>query len=236
MPMLHFIHIVMIMDGFIDRKEAGEKLSQHLKKFAGRSDTIVLGLPRGGVPVAYEVSKKLNAPLDIFLVRKLGVPGHAELAMGAIASGGVRIINTDVVNSLNIPQEVIDMVGNEEAVELERRSSAYRGNRSPLNLKDKITILVDDGLATGSSMRAAVTAVEKLNPKKIVVAVPLAAQETCRYFQDYVDEVVCLMTPEPFYGVGYWYQDFSQTSDDEVVDYLNQAAEANYQESRGTLY
>jgi len=236
LPALQFVHIVMIMDVFVDRKDAGEKLAQQLKKYAGRSDTIVLGLPRGGVPVAYEVSRKLNAPLDIYLVRKLGVPGHVELAMGAIASGGVRIINLDVVKSLNIPQEVIDMVAHEEEVELERRFSAYRGNRPPLDLKDKIVILIDDGLATGSSMRAAVTAVKKMNPKNIVVAVPLAARETCRYFEVHVDEVVCLMIPEPFYGVGYWYRDFSQTSDEEVINYLNQAEEAHYQESRGTFF
>lgn len=214
---------------FLDRKDAGGKLADRLRSYAGRRDLLILALPRGGVPVAYEVARKLNAPLDIFLVRKLGLPGHEELAMGAIAPGGVRIINDEVVNSLEIPWEVIDNVARQEEVELNRRMAVYRGSRSPIDARGKTVILIDDGLATGSSMRAAVTAVKKLGPRKIVVAVPTAAKETCRDFQGEVDELICLVTPEPFYGVGYWYQDFSQTTDDEVKELLNQAAELYYQ-------
>lgn len=214
---------------FLDRKDAGGKLADRLRRYAGRRDLLILALPRGGVPVAYEVARKLNAPLDIFLVRKLGLPGHEELAMGAIAPGGVRIINDEVVNSLEIPWEVIDNVARQEEVELNRRMAVYRGSRSPIDARGKTVILIDDGLATGSSMRAAVTAVKKLGPRKIVVAVPTAAKETCRDFQGEVDELICLVTPEPFYGVGYWYQDFSQTTDDEVKELLNQAAELYYQ-------
>jgi len=180
----------------------------------------VLALPRGGVPVAYEVAKALNAPLDIFLVRKLGVPGHEELAMGAIASGGVRVLNHDVVDHLLIPAGVIDSVAANELRELERRERAYRGSRPEPEVREKTVILVDDGLATGSTMRAAAAALRQQNPARIIVAVPVSAPQTCDEYRMGVDEIVCAITPEPFYGVGQWYVDFSQTTDDEVRDLL----------------
>lgn len=194
--------------------------------YAGRPEVIVLALPRGGVPVAYEVATALGAPLDVFLVRKLGVPGHEELAMGAVASGGVRVLNTEVVEALGISEQAIEGVAQQELRELERRERVYRGGRPPPELRDRVVILVDDGLATGSSMRAAVAAVRQQHPRRIVVAVPTAAAETCEDFRREVDEVVCLSTPEPFYAVGLWYRDFSQTSDDEVRALLERAAAA----------
>jgi putative phosphoribosyl transferase len=205
---------------FKDRTDAGRKLAARLKRYADRADVLVLALPRGGVPVAYEVAEALKAPLDIFLVRKLGVPGYEELAMGAIASGGVRVINKDVVRQLNIPGEVIDAVAADEQQELARRERAYRDNRPPPNAKGRIAILIDDGLATGSTMRAAAAALRKQGPARIVVAVPVSSPETCDEFRSEVDEIVCAVTPEPFRGVGLWYEDFSQTTDEEVRELL----------------
>jgi putative phosphoribosyl transferase len=208
---------------FEDRKEAGQYLAEKLKQYADKPDVIVLALPRGGVPVAYEVAQALNAPLDIFLVRKLGVPGHEELAMGAIASGGVRIVNPSVVKQLHISEDAINAVAREELRELERREKAYRGDHPEPDVQGKTIILVDDGLATGASMWAAVAALRKRNPEQIIVAVPTASEETCDQFRSYVDNIVCAMTPEPFYAVGLWYHDFSQTTDDEVRQLLAQA-------------
>ena len=205
---------------FKDRADAGRKLAARLTRYADRKDVLVLALPRGGVPVAYEVAKELRAPLDIFLVRKLGVPGYEELAMGAIATGGVRVVNEDVVRYLNIPDEVIDAVAANQQRELERRERAYRDNRPPPDVKGCIAILIDDGLATGSTMRAAAAALRKQGPARIVVAVPVSSRETCNEFRSEVDEIVCAVTPEPFRGVGLWYEDFSQTTDEEVRELL----------------
>jgi predicted phosphoribosyltransferase len=207
-----------------DRREAGVDLAGELRQFADRRDVVVLALPRGGVPVAYEVARALHAPLDVFLVRKLGVPGHRELAMGAIASGDVRVLNEDVVRWYRIPEEVIDEVAREEQGELERRESAYRAGRSPVEVSDRVVLLVDDGLATGSSMKAAVRAVRARTPSRIVVAVPVGAPETCRELATIADEVVCARTPAYFSAVGQWYVDFSQTTDDEVRQLLSEAS------------
>jgi putative phosphoribosyl transferase len=209
---------------FQDRRDAGRLLAEELDKYAGRDDVIVLALPRGGVPVAYEVARALGAPLDVFLVRKLGVPGHEELALGAIATGGVCLLNADVVRGLGIPPEVIDQVAATERAELQRREREYRRNRPAPDVRGKTAILIDDGLATGASMHAAVAALRQQEPARIVVAVPIAAPSICEAFQDEVDEVVCFQTPEPFYAVGLWYEDFSQTSDEEVRDLLARAA------------
>lgn len=208
---------------FRDRTEAGRALARRLTAYADRSDVIVLALPRGGVPVAFEVAKALKAPLDIFVVRKLGVPGHEELAMGAIASGGVRVINDDVMNHLGLPGAVIDAVAAKEEKELARRERAYRGVRPAPDVRGRTVILVDDGLATGSTMRAAAAALRKQQPARIIVAVPVAASQTYEEFKTEVDEIVCGETPEPFMGVGRWYHDFSQTSDEEVHRLLEQA-------------
>ena len=209
---------------FRDRTEAGQLLARRLKRYADRPDVIVLALPRGGVPVAYEVAKALHAPLDVFLVRKLGVPGQEELAMGAIATGGIRVLNEDVVRMLNIPPRVIDSVAAQEARELERRERLYRGDRPAPDMTGRTVILVDDGLATGSSMRAAVAALRQKNPNRIVVAVPIAAAATCREFEAEVNEIVCYATPEPFYSVGLWYEDFSQTTDEEIRQLLERSS------------
>jgi predicted phosphoribosyltransferase len=209
---------------FNDRAEAGRVLAEQLRHYAGRPDVIVLALPRGGVPVAYEVARALHAPLDIFVVRKLGIPGHEELAMGAVATGGVRVLNDQVVKGLSIPGFVIDAVANWELLELERRERLYRGNRPPPEVRGKTVILVDDGLATGSTMLAAVQALRKLGPASIVVAVPVASPDTCQLLKEYVDETVCPATPEPFYAVGLWYRDFSQTTDEEVRELLERSA------------
>jgi predicted phosphoribosyltransferase len=203
-----------------DRTEAGERLAERLTDYANRVDVLVLALPRGGVPVAYEVARALRAPLDIFLVRKLGVPGHEELAMGAIATGGVRVLNEDVVDYLRVPGEVIDAVAADEQRELERRERLYRGTRPAPDVRGKTVILVDDGLATGSTMRAAAAALRQQHPARIVVAVPVSAPETCDEYRMGVDEIVCAVTPEPFQAVGLWYEDFSQTTDDEVRSLL----------------
>jgi putative phosphoribosyl transferase len=208
---------------FRDRQDAGRRLARLLRKYAGHTDVIVLALPRGGVPVAFEVARDLKAPLDIFLVRKLGVPGHEELAMGAIASGGTRVLNEDVVRYLQIPDDVIDAVAADEERELERREYAYRNGRPAPRVEGQIVILIDDGLATGSTMRAGAAALRKQNPKRIVVAVPVAPAETCEEFRAEVDEVVCAATPEPFRGVGLWYEDFPQMSDAEVRALLERA-------------
>jgi putative phosphoribosyl transferase len=185
---------------------------------------LVLALPRGGVPVAFEVARALHAPLDVFLVRKLGLPGHEELAMGAIASGGVRVLNDDVVRSLRIPDDVIEAIAAAELRELERCERIYRGDRPAPDARGRTIILIDDGLATGSTMRAAVAALRQQGPARIVVAVPVGAPETCAEFQDEADEAICGQTPEPFYAVGLWYRDFSQTTDEEVHDLLERAA------------
>jgi len=214
---------------FQDRADAGRQLGARLARYAGRSDVLVLALPRGGVPVAYEVAKQIGAPLDVFLVRKLGVPGYEELAMGAIASGGVRIINDDVVRYMDIPGQVIDLVAAGEQQEMERRERAYRDDRPLPEVKDRVLILVDDGLATGSSMRAAAQALRKQQPARIVVAVPVSAAQTYDEFRGEVDEVVCVNTPEPFQGVGLWYEDFSQTTDEEVRELLERATQQQQQ-------
>jgi predicted phosphoribosyltransferase len=206
-----------------DRIDAGKQLALRLSEYANRDDVMVLALPRGGVPVAFEVAKALRAPLDIFLVRKLGVPGHEELAMGAISTGGVRVINADVVDHLRIPARVVDAVVETELRELERRERLYRGARTEPEVSGKTVILVDDGLATGSTMRAAVEALRQQSPARIVVAVPVSASETCDEYRMGVDEIICAQTPEPFMGVGMWYQDFSQTTDAEVRDLLAKA-------------
>jgi predicted phosphoribosyltransferase len=208
---------------FRDRSEAGRVLARALAHHAGRDDVIVLALPRGGVPVAYEVATALGAPLDVFVVRKLGVPGYPELAMGAIASGGVLVLEERIVGALGITRDDIQRVAATELRELERREAAYRGDREPLDLTGKTVILIDDGLATGSTMRAAALAVRQRNPARIVVAVPVAAEETCDQFRDVVDEVVCVLTPRPFQAVGLWYEDFSQTTDEEVRELLRRA-------------
>jgi predicted phosphoribosyltransferase len=208
---------------FRDRREAGRQLAQRLAAYANRPDVLVFALPRGGVPVAYEVARALHAPLDVFLVRKLGLPGHEELAMGAVASGGVRVLNRDVVERLQLPDELIDAVTRRELQELERRERAYRGDRPFPDVQGKTIILVDDGLATGSTMRAAAEALRQQGPARLVIAVPAGSPETCNDFREEVDEVVCAITPDPFYAVGLWYQDFSQTTDDEVRELLSAA-------------
>jgi putative phosphoribosyl transferase len=205
---------------FRDRRHAGQVLAGRLRQYANRPDVVVLALPRGGVPVGYEVASALDAPLDVFLVRKLGVPGHEELAMGAIASGGTRVLNDDVVRHLGIPSSTIDRVAAAEQRELERRERAYRGDRPALDVRGRTVILVDDGLATGASMRAAAAAVRQQDPAAVMVAVPTAARETCDDLRREVDEIVCAIMPEPFYAVGLWYQDFSQTTDEEVRQLL----------------
>src|SRR6516162_7962166 len=201
---------------FFNRTEAGQYLAESLSAYADREDVIVLALPRGGVPVAAEVAKRLNAPLDVFVVRKLGLPGHPELAMGAIASGGVRVFNGEIVNGLRIPDEVIDAVSAQELIELQRREKAYRAGLPPLEVEGKTVIVVDDGVATGSTMLAAISALRQLNAARIVVAVPVIAASTYREVQRAADEVAAVMIPERFYAVGQWYEDFSQTSDEEV--------------------
>jgi putative phosphoribosyl transferase len=206
-----------------DRRRAGRVLAQKLVKYSGREDVLILALPRGGVPVAFEVAQALNAPLDVFIVRKLGLPGQEEFAIGAIATGGVRIVNEDAVNYLRISPEVLDAVALREAKELERRERAYRGSRPAPDVRGRIVILVDDGLATGSTMRAAAAALRKQQPARIIVAVPVGAPDTCDEFRSEVDEIICGATPEPFRGVGQWYEDFSQTDDEEVHRLLEQA-------------
>ncbi len=207
---------------FVDRKQAGDVLAQRLLPCRDDPSVIVLALPRGGVPVACEVAQTLHAPLDVFIVRKLGLPGHEEFAMGAIATGGVMVMNPDLAN-IRIPEAAIEQVVARERTELARRETLYRGERPPLSIEDRKVILVDDGLATGSTMLAAATAVRKQQPRQIVVAVPVAALDTCRVFHGVADEVVCAVTPEPFLAVGAWYDDFGQVSDAEVHALLDAA-------------
>ena len=201
---------------FRDRADAGRILAGKLTAYTNRRDVLVLALPRGGVPVAYEVAQALHAPLDVFLVRKLGLPGQEELAMGAIASGGTRVLNEDVIGKLNVPEQVIETVAAEEQQELSRREHDYRDRRPPPDVRGRTIILVDDGLATGSTMRAAVAALRRQGPSRIVVAVPIGAAETCAELRKEADEVVCAHMPEYFYAVGAWYDDFAQTTDEEV--------------------
>jgi putative phosphoribosyl transferase len=210
------------MRRFRDRREAGRVLAERLSGYAGRDDVVVLALPRGGAPVGYEVARAIGAPLDVFVVRKLGVPGHEELALGAVASGGTLVVNDEVATALGVGTEQIDRIAERELREVERREQVYRGERRPLDVKRKTVILVDDGLATGATMRAAAQAVRKLGPEKVVVAVPVAARETCDELGSEVDEIVCVQTPDLFYAVGLWYEEFPQTTDEEVRDLLQE--------------
>jgi putative phosphoribosyl transferase len=209
---------------FFNRIEAGQLLAENLSRYANRDDVLVLALPRGGVPVAAEVARKLNAPLDVFVVRKLGLPGHPELAMGAIASGGIRVFNGDVMNSLRISDDVVNAITAEELIEIQRREKAYRDDLPPPEVEGKTIILVDDGIATGSTMLAAVAALRQLNAARIVVAAPVIAGSTYYQIRRAADDVAAVIVPENFCAVGEWYEDFSQTSDDEVRDLLAQAA------------
>jgi putative phosphoribosyl transferase len=209
---------------FRDRTQAGQLLATKLTAYANRPDVLVLALPRGGVPVAFEVARALHAPLDVIIVRKLGVPGEEELAMGAIASGGVRVLNDNVVQVLAIPDEVINKVAAREQHEVELCERLYRGNRPAYDVRGRTVILVDDGIATGATMRAAVAAVRQQQPARIVIAVPAAASSTCEEFTAEGDELVCVIRPEAFFAVGFWYESFSQTTDEEVRDLLQQAA------------
>jgi putative phosphoribosyl transferase len=208
---------------FEDRFEAGRVLASKLSEFSGRNDVVVLALPRGGVPVGYEVAQALRAPLDVFVVRKLGTPGQEELAMGALASGGMTVLNQEVVQALGIPQQTIDAVVAREQTELERRERKYRDGRPAANVRGRAVIIVDDGLATGSSMRVAARALRKEAALQIVVAVPVASPSTCAEFENEVDKVVCATTPEPVWSVGQWYRNFSETTDQEVRDLLARA-------------
>jgi predicted phosphoribosyltransferase len=205
---------------FTDRRHAGRQLAERLAQYAGRDDVVVLGLPRGGVPVAFEVAHALRAPLDVFLVRKLGVPGHEELAMGAIASGGVQVLNDDVVSATGVRDTQIAQVAARELEQLQRQERAFRGDRPPLDVHGRVAILVDDGLATGATMRAAIAALRDQRAGAIVVAVPTAPRETCEALRPEVDEVVCARTPDPFTAVGLWYRDFTPVSDQEVAELL----------------
>ena len=208
---------------FKDRTEAGQILARKLTAYANCADVVVLALPRGGVPVAFEIATALNLPLDVFLVRKLGVPGQSELAMGAIASTGVRVLNQDIVRSLRLSDAVIDKVAAQEQQELERRERLYRDDRPLPLLHERTVIIVDDGLATGATMRAAIEAIRQQQPARIVVAVPISSPETCRDLAAQVEEIICVETPQPFCSVGLWYEDFPQTTDEEVRNLLKQA-------------
>jgi predicted phosphoribosyltransferase len=210
---------------FRDRTEAGRRLAEQLTAYANRPDVLVLALPRGGVPVAYEVARALGAPLDVFLVRKLGVPGYEELAMGAVATGGVRVLNDQIVAGLRIPDHVIEAVAAAEHQELARREGLYRGDRPLPDVRHRTVILVDDGLATGATMQAAIKALRAMQPDRIVVAVPTGSPETCAQLKAEADDVICAITPEPFHAVGLWYEDFTQTTDEEVRDLLARAAQ-----------
>ena len=208
---------------FSDRRQAGRELAKRLSHYAGREDVLVLGLPRGGVPVGYEIANSLGAPLDVFIVRKLGVPGHEELAMGAIATGGIMVLDSALIRNLGLSSQGVQHVVEAEKRELERREKIFRAGRPALHVMGKTIILVDDGLATGATMRAAVKALKTQMPARMVIAVPVAAMETCESFRGEVDEVICAQTPEHFYAVGLWYEDFSQTTDREVGELLTGA-------------
>ncbi len=208
---------------FKDRKDAGRRLAQKLSAYAEQPNPLILALPRGGVPVAFEVALALRVALDILIVRKLGLPGQDELAIGAIAPGGIRVLNGDIIHMLGVPDEVIDFVVNRETQELQRRETHYRGDRPAPEVRGRTVFLIDDGLATGASMRAAVAGLRAQRPARIIMAVPVAAPEACEAFRSDVDEVVCTMTPQPFYGVSRWYEDFSQISDEEVRALLEEA-------------
>jgi predicted phosphoribosyltransferase len=208
---------------FLDRYDAGRRLAGALSRYAEQPDLLILALPRGGVPVAYEVARALHAPLDVFLVRKLGFPGHEELAMGAIATGGVRILDQQLIQMYGVPADLIDRVTAAERAEMERRERLYRDGRPPPDVRGRTVILIDDGLATGSTMRAAVEALREEDARKIMVAVPVAPLETCEALREEVDDIVCAVTPEPFRAVGIWYTDFSETTDDEVRELLARA-------------
>jgi len=210
---------------FENRVQAGRQLAKKLSAYAGRKDVIVLGIPRGGVPVAFEVARLLRAPLDIFLSRKLGVPGQEELAFGALASGGVRVLNRDLIKELNLSKEEIDRIVEAVRTELERRERVYRGARAPLKVEGRVALLIDDGIATGSSMRAAIKALRQLKPSQLVVAIPVAPLHTCERMRSEVDEIVCVYTPENFYAIGQFYEDFSQITDQEVTQLLDRAAQ-----------
>jgi predicted phosphoribosyltransferase len=201
---------------FRNRTDAGRQLAEKLAAYVDRPDVLVLALPRGGVPVGFEVARALGAPLDVFLVRKLGVPGHEELAMGAVATGGIRVLNDEIVRGLGISEREIDAAVARELQELARRERLYRGDRPPPDVAARTVILVDDGLATGATMRAAVAALRQQQPARIVIAVPTASPDTCEPLKSETDDLVCAMTPEPFFAVGHWYEDFTQTTDDEV--------------------
>lgn len=211
------------MTPFKNRRDAGRKLAQMLSAYMRGQNILILALPRGGVPVAYEVALALSVPLDILIVRKVGLPGQEELAIGAIASGGIRVLNRDIIRMLSVPEEVVNFVVKREIEELQRQERIFRGDRPPPEVHELTVLLIDDGLATGASMRAAVAGVRTRHPARIVVAVPVAAFETCDALRSEVDEVVCVMTPEPFYGVSRWYDDFSQVSDEEVRALLEEA-------------
>jgi putative phosphoribosyl transferase len=221
-PLVHVGRLKMTdtPERFQDRRAAGRLLAGRLAGYAGVPGVVVLGLPRGGVPVAYEVALALQASLDVFVVRKLGVPDEEELAMGAIAGGGVRVLNEDLIRALHLSDAVIERVARREQQELERREIAYRGGRPAIDVQGQAVIVVDDGLATGATMRAAVLTLRRMKPTRLVVGVPTAAPDVCRELAAHVDEIVCLLTPVPFYGVGYWYDDFSATSDEEVRQLL----------------
>lgn len=211
---------------FRDRTDAGQQLAQKLQAYGNRPDAIVLALPRGGVPVGYEVARELGVPLDVFLVRKLGVPGSEELAMGAVATGGIRVVNDEIVRSLHIPEDVIDAVADWELGQLSERERLYRDERPGPYVSGRTIILVDDGLATGATMLAAIKALRQQHPTRLVAAVPTAPPQTCRDMRIHADEAVCAITPEPFYAVGYWYEDFSQTTDEDVRDLLARSTSA----------
>lgn len=209
---------------FQSRSEAGRRLAARLLPYAGREDVLVLGLPRGGVPVAFEIAIAIDAPLDVFIVRKLGLPGHEEFGIGAIASGGVRVVDDSVLRAYDVDPDALERITERERLELERRERLYRDDRPFPTIEDRVVVLVDDGLATGSTMRAAIAALRRKRPSKIVVAVPVGARETCTAMVSLADEVVCLETPDPFYAVGLWYEDFEQTDDAEVHELLERAA------------
>lgn len=211
------------MISFKNRSDAGKRLAARLLVYADRPDVVVLGLPRGGLPVAFEVAQRLGVPLDVFVVRKLGVPGQEELAMGAIASGNVTVMNESITRSLGISKEAINSIARKEGEELKRRERLYRQGLAPLDLRNRTVILIDDGLATGATMRAAIEALQLHRPKKTVVAVPAASPDTCEEMREDVDDVVCVITPDPFFSVGTWYEDFAQTTDEEVQHLLNLA-------------